>query len=48
MIVLAMLRFVELTGRAGYVGYAVDIELAALRSVEGWAEVGWGALESCS
>lgn len=40
-------RFVGLTGRAGQVSDAVNIELTALRSVEGWAEVGWGALESC-
>jgi hypothetical protein len=37
----------RLTRRAREVGYTVDIELTALGSVEGWAEVGRGALESC-
>jgi hypothetical protein len=36
---------VELTSRAGQVEYAIDVGLAALRSVNGWAEVDWGALE---
>ena len=38
-------NWVGLTSRAGEVGYAIDVELTTLGSVEGWAEVGRGALE---
>jgi hypothetical protein len=32
---------------ASEIEHAVDVDLAALGSVEGWAEVDWGTLESC-
>ena len=39
--------FAGRTSFAGQVENAVDVELTALGSVEGWAEVGRGALEDC-